>query len=68
MNTGIITGTATDPSGAAVPNVKVIGRRVEKKKGEEETLVGEVLTLSKNEDKKSDGNTGCSPCSRGRIA
>jgi len=52
-----VTVTVEDTHGKAVPNVKVIGRGVEKKKGEEETLVGEVLTLSKNEEKKSDGTT-----------
>lgn len=43
--------TVEDTHGNSVPNVKVIGRRVEKKGGEDEMLVGEVLSPSKNEGK-----------------
>lgn len=45
-----VTITVEDTHGKAVPNVKVMGQRVEKKNGEEE-LVGEILTPSKSEGK-----------------
>lgn len=46
-----VTITVEDTHGNAVPNVKVMGRRVEKEKGKEETLALEVLTPSKSEGK-----------------
>lgn len=46
-----LTITVEDTHGQAIANVKVMGRRVEKEKGKEETLVGEVLTPSKSDGK-----------------
>jgi len=46
-----VTITVEDTHGKAVPDVKVMGRRVEKKGGEE-TLVGKVLNPSKSEGGK----------------